>query len=273
MAVGPSLAVGSLSADCFPRKLRLQRWARSPDDVDVFVCDAVGQVHSARWIFNSEDGPGRNDLWLNISPFQVSTAAARVSAVLRSPDTLDVFISGLDHQVYWSSWSDAVGFWTGFSPGWLPLGGGKDPSPFPTAAPIATLSRDEGSIDLFVVANDGQVFISRWSKDGGGWLTPSKDWENVGGPAQFTSGYPLAVLNAQTDTLHLFGGGKDGRVYQHISIWIGMGWIENDFPWIPLGDVQKTVPAKIAAVARTQANIDIFVSGRDGRVKQTAWGG
>ncbi|KAI9771955.1 MAG: hypothetical protein M1839_002588 [Geoglossum umbratile] len=255
----------------FPKEAEVTAVARSKDNLDLFICGGNGQVYTAFWADGGPNWPGPNDSWFPISLFDSFPAANKVSAVARSKDHLDLFICSTDGQVHWATWS-STSPWSGFTGAFTKLGGGVSPGTFPANATVAAVSRREDVIDLFVCGADGRVYTS-WYTSGGGWLTPANPWKKIGGRNEFSPGYPLVALARQPEILDLFVCGTDGHVYT--SWWAGADpWSGEGDNWRDLeGRFQGGVAARIAAVARTQANIDIVGSNFNGRINQTAWGG
>ena len=98
---------------------------------------------------------------------------ARVSAVARTPDNLDLFITGNDGRVYTSWWFNGAD-WSGVNDNWRPIGGF-----FPPGAPVTAVARKSGQLDLFVTGNDGRVYTL--VVDGADWSGVDDNWRPIGG--------------------------------------------------------------------------------------------
>jgi hypothetical protein len=80
-------------------------------------------------------------------------ATGNPAVVSRAPNHLDVFITGNDGRVYTSAWTDGMA-WNGLN-GWFDIGG-----VFPVGAPVSAVSRAPDHLDLFVVGNNGRVYMA-----------------------------------------------------------------------------------------------------------------
>jgi hypothetical protein len=121
--------------------------------MDLFAVPKDGRVHTSSWTVGG-DWSGIADNWTPIGGF--FPAAAAVTPVCRTPDTIDLFILGADGRVYTSWWSTGHA-WSGAGDNWRPIGGF-----FPAGATVAAVSRAPDSLDLFIVGTDRQVYANWW---------------------------------------------------------------------------------------------------------------
>ena len=126
---------------------------------------------------------------------------APVTAVSRSTDKLDIFVVGLDQRVYTGAWEpDFADGWHG----WWPIGNLQAPP----GARISAVSRSTDKLDIFVVANDGQVWTAAWEPDfTDGW----QGWWPIRG----ITAPPGAAINAvsrSTDKLDVFVTDSAGMI-------------------------------------------------------------
>ena len=189
---------------------------------------------------------------------------APVTPVSRNPDHIDAFAVGDDGKVY-SAWWASGNDWSGVGDKWGSIGGS-----FPAGAKVSVVSRHEDHLDVFAMDSNGDARSCWWSLDNG-WSGTDKDWGNLGNPGQaFSPGTEISVLARYDNTLDLFVIGPNGSVY---SKW----WAESaDWSdWNNIGPVfsADSIPAnaKLAAVARTPENLDLFVVGSEGRVLHSWW--
>lgn len=100
------------------------------------------------------------------------------------------------------------------------------------------------------------------------WSGLGDRWRNIGGV--FPAGAPVAALARQPGILDLFVVGNDGRVYTS-------SWVEGVTDWSGLGSRWRNiggvfpVGAQVAAVSRKPGQLDLFVTGNDGRVYTSWW--
>ncbi|WP_429645488.1 hypothetical protein, partial [Skermanella aerolata] len=85
----------------FPAGAPVAAVARTPNNLDLFICGNDGRVYTSWW-FAGVDWSGINDNWFAIGGF--FPAGAPLSAVARTGNNLDVFIPGNDGRIYTSWW-------------------------------------------------------------------------------------------------------------------------------------------------------------------------
>jgi hypothetical protein len=251
--------------------------ARSPGNLDLFVIGNEGHVWTTAWS-SSVPAPGWNADWVRVpgaATFDLNTQ--HVAAVSRAPDHLDLFVIGNDGgvgttngHVWTTAWTNGIGW----NPDWGPIQG---QAVFDYATQkIAAVARSPGNLDLFVIGNEGHVWTTAWSSNvpAPGW---NADWVRVPGAATFDlNTQDVAAVSRTPDNLDLFVIGSDGGVgttngHVWTTAWTnGIGWSPD---WRPLPGVTvfDRATQKIAAVARSPGNLDLFVIGNEGHVWTTAW--
>ena len=238
----------------FPPGSAVSALARKPDQLDLFVVGNDGVVYTSWW--SGADWSGVKNNWRPIGGY--FPVGARIAAVARTPENLDLFIVGNDGIVY-TSWWVAGADWSGVNNNWRPIGGY-----FPIGVPLSAVARTPENLDLFVTGNDGIVYTSWWVA-GADWSGASNNWRPIGG--YFPPGSAVSALARKPDQLDLFVVGNDGIVYT--SWWSGADWSGVKNNWRPIGGYFP-VGAPLGAVARTPENLDLFVTGNDGIV-YTSW--
>ncbi len=127
---------------------------------------------------------------------------------------------------------------------------------------IVGLARVPEHLDVFSVGGDGRM-NSAWWHDGRPWSGTFP----IGG--FFPPGAPVATVARMQEHLDVFVVGNDGRMYT--SWWHqGQNWSGAADNWLPIGGFFP-VQAHIAAVARMQEHLDVFVVGNDGRMYTSWW--
>jgi hypothetical protein len=241
----------------FPAGAKVAAIARTPNNLDLFICGNDGRVYTSWWSAGA-DWSGINDNWRSIGGF--FPVGAPLAVTSRADNNLDLFITGNDGRVY-TSWWYAGSDWSGVNDSWSPLGGF-----FPVGAPLAAIARTSNNLDLFVCGNDGRVYTSWWS-NGAAWSGINDNWRSIGG--FFPAGAPLAATSRNDGNLDLFITGNDGRVYT--SWWYaGADWSGVNDNWRSIGGFFPA-GSPLAAVARTENNLDLFICGNDGRVYTSWW--
>jgi hypothetical protein len=241
----------------FPEGAPVTATARRPDVIDLFVVGNDGVVYTSWWAAGKEWSGVANN-WRPIGGF--FPKGARVSAVARTDDSLDLFVVGNDGVVYTSWWS-AGQEWSGVANNWRPIGGF-----FQVGAPVTAVARTPNNLDLFVVGNDGVVYTSWWSA-GQEWSGVANNWRPIGG--FFPTLAPVAAVARTGENLDLFVVGNDGVVYT--------SWWHNDAEWSGIGNNWRPLggffprATPIAAVARAADHLDLFVIGNNGVVYTSWW--
>ena len=121
-------------------------------------------------------------------------------------------------------------------------------------SPIGAVSRSADKLDIFAVADDGNVYTAAWEPDFGSW----HGWYLIGG-ATFPPGAPVYAVSRSADKLDIFAA----DIYGHI---LTSAWESGFTPWTSWRQVAGlgTIPgAHVTAVSRTTDKLDIFVVGTD----------
>jgi hypothetical protein len=129
--------------------------SRSPDQLDVFIVGNDGGIYNAVWNKNANKGEWLG--WWRIGT-QTAPLGSPVTAVARTPDTLDIFVAGNEGKVRTSAWAQNVnqGKW----PEWTTvLDGGVRPG-----SAVAAVARTPNQLDIFAVRLDGALYSAAWDK-------------------------------------------------------------------------------------------------------------
>ena len=241
----------------FPAGAPVSAVARTPDNLDLFITGNNGVVFTSWWRPGS-DWSGVNNNWRAIGG--TFPHGAPVSAVARTPDNLDLFITG-NNGVVFTSWWHPGADWSGLGNHWKNIGG-----VFPPAAPVSAVARRPDNLDLFITGNNGVVFTSWWHP-GADWSGIGDHWTNIGGV--FPPGAPVSAVARAPDNLDLFITGSNGVVFT--SFWNPRdGWSGLGNHWTNIGGVFPA-GAPVSAVARTPDNLDLFITGGNGVVYTSSW--
>ena len=227
--------------------------SRSLDKLDIFVTDNSGRVMSAAW------EPAFADGWHGWWHIRGGMAApgAPVTAVSRSSNKLDIFVTGVDCRVYTAAWEPA--FADGWH-GWWRIGAA-------IAAPrafVTCVSRSTDKLDVFVVDGTRRTLTAAWEPafaDGWhGW------WHIRGGLAQ--PGSPMYAVSRSRDKLDIFVAGLEGGTYT--AAWepaFADGW----HGWWRLRGGITGLGGTIDAAVRSADHLDVVTVGLDRRVYTAAW--
>lgn len=242
----------------FPPGAPVTAISRNPDQLDVFITGNDGHVYTSYWTAGAK-WSGLDKNWTDLGG--VFPPGAPVTAIARTPDTIDLFITGAQGDVYTSNWSTSSP-WSGVNDNWKDIGG-----VFPPGAPIAAVARNPDQIDLFVTGNQGDVYTSYWTA-GGEWTGIGNKWQDIGGV--FPAGAPISAISRNPNQIDLFVTGNQGDVYTSwwtsgVTDWTGVG-----NKWTDIGGVFPA-GARVAAASRAPDRIDLLVTGNNGNVYSSWW--
>ncbi len=225
------------------------------DKVAALIRDVHSAMGTPTGAPNFDDKIGIRELQFSADELRRAEAGQVVQQVIRIDG------DGGRFELVFEAVNSLASGWSGVNDNWRSLGG-----IFPVGAPITSVSRAPGQLDLFICGNDGRVYTSWWSQ-GQDWSGVSDNWRSIGG--FFPPGARVAAVARTPDNLDLFVCGNDGRVYT--SWWSqGQDWSGVGDNWRSIGGFFP-VGAPLSAVARTGNNLDLFVSGNDGRVYTSWW--
>jgi hypothetical protein len=140
--------------------------SRQAHHLDVFVCDAAGQVQTSAW------NPGMGGAWADwrVVAGGAAVPGAPVGVVSRSTDHLDVFVADARGRIQTSAWEPSLGTeWAA----WRQIGvvetapGGE----------VHGVSKQADHIDIFVTGVDGHVHTASWEPSFG---TTWHGWSPIG---------------------------------------------------------------------------------------------
>lgn len=171
--------------------------SRARDKLDIFVAANDERIWTASWTPDSGGWQG----WYVIGDLSVRTGAP-VTAVSRSTDKMDLFVTGNDFKVWTASWTPNSGGWQCWSqmaPTSSQPGAVTDLNVL-SGVPVRAVSRSKDKLDIFVVADDAQVWTAAWSPDSGGW----HGWWKPEPFAGFQAGVPVTAVSRSEDKLDIF---------------------------------------------------------------------
>ncbi len=172
-------------------------------------------------------------------------AGCHVAAITRFPGERTAFCVGLDGQLHLYGGAGSTEH--------VVLGAGPALTP---GTPIAATSRKADHWDLFVLADDAQVWTNWWSADDG-----FGGWSRLGG--SFAPGTPITAISRGRTDIELFGVRDDGQIvmqYWHSE----NGWSG----WFPVAAQDNDAPltATVAVVGRPNDQRDLFVARADRQI-------
>jgi hypothetical protein len=225
--------------------------SRSDDHMEIWVADESGSVRGAWWY-------GQWETWYTLggATFPVRSWLA---AVGRDDDHQEIW--GIDDHGelrgrYWDgSWHDWYSLGAPVIAS-LPPGG---PVLIP-GAPLVAHSRDPGHMEVWVVANDGQLYGVHWNN---GW----RSWDPRPGRT-FPPGAHLAVQGLNEHHMEIWAVGTDSKLHG-IPWWNGSwdAWytVTDDFSFEPGGAV--------AATGRNDDHMEVWSIDRRHTLKGAWWDG
>jgi hypothetical protein len=233
--------------------------SRRPDSLSVVVVGGDGVTYSGAWDQGRREGRWRG--WWSINGGRSQPSAA-ISLVARSPQQLDVWVTGTDGRIYTAAWDAASDVFDGAWRGWWPVAGGQAPP----GAPVAAVSRDPAKLDAFVVAGDGHVWTAAWDQhvSDGAW----RGWWRILNLATVPGGNVTAVSRAP-GKLDIFAVGSDGAIYT--AAWDAQVANGAWRGWWPVAGGRAPAGSRVHAVSRHPDKLDVFVVVGDGAVYTAAW--
>jgi len=131
--------------------------SRHADQLDAFIVSNDGGIYTAAWNKNVNKGEWLG--WWRIGT-QTAPVGSPVTAVARTPGTLDIFVAGDEGKVRTSAWATDAnqGLW----PAWTTV---LDGSVRPGSA-VAAVARTPDKLDIFAVRWDGALYSAAWDKAG-----------------------------------------------------------------------------------------------------------
>lgn len=184
-------------------------------------------------------------------------ARAEVTAVSRSRDKLDIFVTDRNGVIFTAAWEPRFTDWWH---GWWQLNGGRaNPG-----APVHAVSRSTDKLDAFVIGTDRRVYTAAWEPAFTDWWHGW--WPLNGGVA--AAGAHVTVVSRSTNKLDAFVVGTDGGVYT--AAW-EPGFTDWWHGWWRIGNVRVPQGSRVHAVSRSQDKLDIFVTDVNGRIMTAAW--
>jgi hypothetical protein len=269
--------------------------SRMPSHLDLFTTGPDGHVYTNSYDDNNQWWGSQ---WRAIDPTFTVTPGVQVAAVARMPWQLDIFTVGNDGGI-WSAWWDqyvdqgAQGSWAHPGYTWFELPGTA--GLFPVGTPVTAINRGASHLDVFAVANNGQIMTSVWdaSQNNGAWQNAFQvGYDSYG----FATGSSIGALARASDgaqatgnsqppvtRVDLFAVDNAGRVVNDWADfnasggsffhgrWVGGHYIQ--YSWVSLGSPLPGVPvgASVSAVSRTLNQMDIFVVTSNGQVYTDSW--
>jgi hypothetical protein len=227
--------------------------SRNTDKLDAFVVGTDGRVYTAAW------EPGFTDWWHGWWPIGNIRVpqGARVHAVSRSADKLDIFVTDVNGIIYTAAWEPS--FQDGWH-GWWELNGGRAA---PGASVIA-VSRNTDKLDVFVVGTDGRVYTAAWEPHFTDWW---HGWWPIG-DLRVPQGAPVHAVSRSADKLDIFVTDVNGVIFTAAWEPSFTDWWHG---WWELNGGRAAPGAPVTAVSRSTDKLDVFVVGTDGRVYTAAW--
>jgi hypothetical protein len=201
-----------------PRGSPVTAVARRSNHIDLFMCGKDGYIYST-WHNTRNNQWGR---WFRVGGANVKTRpGAPVTAIARSPNHLDLFLSdeeGYVQSIWWNNrggWADR---WLRIAPR-IGLFGTRfriaSRFKIPPGSKVAAISRQAGMIDLFASRTNDRIHWMGW-RDGEGW---ANEWSRIDQKRlHLRGGTPISVISRIPDQADLFVCNNDGTVF---STWGG----------------------------------------------------
>ncbi|MFT3945199.1 MAG: hypothetical protein QM705_15450 [Ancrocorticia sp.] len=233
--------------------------SRSPNDINLFVIDTKGNVCHAWW-YPEQGWSCVGGQWQVLG--RNAGAGAPIAAIARTPDHLDVFLTGTNGVVYTSNWASGRDWssLTSHNNSWEPIS-----QHFGANAPVTVVAYTPEDLHLFITGPDGKVYCSSWAEDA--------YWDDLWVPLgdQFAPGTPITAIGRDDSIIDLLAVDKNGKIVT--NQWcMSEAWYSqrNGGKWLEIGS--DAVPGTtVAVVARNPNHLDAIVTDRYGILRHTWW--
>jgi len=229
--------------------------ARQPDMLDIFIVGNDGGIWTAAWDANQANAAWRG--WWRIGDLTVPKTA-RIAAVSRHPDKLDIFVVDGSGRVMSAAWQAGDTAWRG----WWHIAGGMGAA----GAAVSAVSRDPNKLDVFVVGTNGGVYTAAWDQNvaNAAW----RGWWRIG-TTKAKLGAPVTAVCRDPNKLDVFITGSNQKIYtaawdQNVANGAWRGW------W-SVKSGKAVAGTAVPCAARTPDRLDIAVVGLDGGLYTAAW--
>jgi hypothetical protein len=229
--------------------------SRQPGTLDIFVVGTDGGIWTAAWDAAQASAKWRG--WWRIGDL-TAPAGARITAVARSPNHLDIFVVDTAGRVMSAAWQTGDTRWRGW---WHLQGGLAQPGTY-----VGAVARASTKLDIFVIGTDGGTYTAAWdaAQAKGAW----RGWWRVQGGAAH-QGVPITAVARSVGQLDVFVIGTDRRIYtaawdRNVANQAWRGW------W-PVAGGMAAHGSAVAVAARSPQHLDLAVVGLDGGLYTAAW--
>jgi len=228
---------------------------RGPDRLDVFVVGTDGGIYTAAWDQGQAKAAWRG--WWRIGNV-VAPQGARIAAVSRTPDHLDIFVVDINGNVMSAAWQTGDTKWRG----WWHIQQGRAQA----GAYVSAVARETQKLDIFVAATDGQVWTAAWDAKvaNAQW----RGWWRIGS-LKVPQGAPVTVVAREATKLDVFAVGTDGAVYT--AAWDQFVTNAQWRGWWPVAGGKARPGSVVACAAREAQKLDVMTVGTDGKLYTAAW--
>jgi hypothetical protein len=161
--------------------------------------------------------------------------------------SVDVFVIGTDHALYYNWQSSTNGSWSG----WTGLGGYLKPSAdFDPHGNLRVSGDARGDLDVFGIGSDNAVWYRSLSN--GNWGA----WKSLGGAV-----YSFSTVLDASGNLDVFAIGTNLTVFVTTQSPSTGNWSTWNNPWTPVTDEEWL---SVNAVLDPRGDVDVFTIGTDG---------
>jgi hypothetical protein len=186
-----------------------------------------------------------------LSPLQGTAATAKITAVARKPETMEVFWVGADGSVQDAYWYENA-TWQRFEL--------APPGSASTSGGITVVSRKPETMEVFWVGADGSIQDAYWYENA--------TWQRfeLAPPGSASTSGGITVVSRKPETMDVFWVGTDGSVQDAY-------WYENAtwqrFELASPGSASTSGGLTVAS--RKPETMEVFWVGADGSVQDAYW--
>jgi hypothetical protein len=227
--------------------------SREGKALHLFARAEDGQIHRLQW--TKEENWSKN---IRGHPLPRDTqgfsGGAHITITARTEGHMDLLICDSNGNIKTLGWS-SLADWTD----WELIG-----EQFSTESGIATMVRNESTLQIFACRLDGKICTTSRTADSG-W---EPTWRTISLGANFRAESKVIVTEISVESLQLFVHGSDGSIHTCWDSGLSAEWST----WESIGRRKFSGSVDVAAVVRMGARaVDLFVSNNEGQMHTVWW--
>ncbi|KAM3067386.1 hypothetical protein ACMFMG_005257 [Clarireedia jacksonii] len=227
--------------------------SREGKALHLFARAEDGQIHTLQW--TKEENWSKN---IRGHPLprdaQGFSDGAHITITARTEGHMDLLVFDSNGNIKTLGWSSLAG-WSD----WELIG-----EQFSIESGIATMVRNESTLQIFACRLDGKICTTYRTADSG-W---EQTWRTISLDANFRADSEFIVTKISVESLQLFVHGSDGFIHTCWDSGLSAKWST----WESIGTQVFSGSVDVTAVVRIGATaVDLFVSNNEGQIHKVWW--